>query len=108
MKCWHCTQKVFVFLSWFGVETRANSVEDAKSSAISTEGHHHHHHHHHGKHPSDRKIADICEDFPPDFPPPDTNTTSYQPFALIETDVVLSQQFNQLLILLRVIAKQGP
>ncbi|KAG6768894.1 hypothetical protein POTOM_024506 [Populus tomentosa] len=35
MKCWHSTQKVFVFLSWFGVETRANSVEDAKSSAIS-------------------------------------------------------------------------
>uniref|UniRef100_A0A6N2K1U0 Pectinesterase n=1 Tax=Salix viminalis TaxID=40686 RepID=A0A6N2K1U0_SALVM len=37
---------------------------------------HHHHHHHHNKHPSDRKMANICEDFPPDFPPPDTNTTS--------------------------------
>jgi len=34
------------------------------------------HHHHHNKHPSDGKIVNICEDFPPDFPPPDTNTTS--------------------------------
>ncbi|KAJ6741447.1 PECTINESTERASE 8-RELATED [Salix viminalis] len=43
----------------------ANSIEEG-----------HHHHHHHNKHPSDRKMANICEDFPPDFPPPDTNTTS--------------------------------
>ncbi|XP_011014966.1 PREDICTED: probable pectinesterase 8 [Populus euphratica] len=34
------------------------------------------HHHHHNKHHSDGKIVNICEDFPPDFPPPDTNTTS--------------------------------
>jgi hypothetical protein len=32
--------------------------------------------------------------------------TQPQPFALIETDVVISQQFNQLLILLRITAKQ--
>ncbi|KAL0298127.1 UNVERIFIED_CONTAM: putative pectinesterase 8 [Sesamum calycinum] len=38
-------------------------------------GHHHSHHHHH---PSDAKktTKTICDDFPPDFPPPDTNTTS--------------------------------
>ncbi|KAL3517128.1 hypothetical protein ACH5RR_024030 [Cinchona calisaya] len=34
---------------------------------------HHHHHHHDDK---KRKIVSICDDFPPDFPPPDTNTTS--------------------------------
>nr|XP_027115121.1 probable pectinesterase 8 [Coffea arabica] len=32
-----------------------------------------HHHHHDDK---KRKIVSICDDFPPDFPPPDTNTTS--------------------------------
>ncbi|KAJ6300805.1 hypothetical protein OIU76_021575 [Salix suchowensis] len=35
------------------------------------------HHHRHNKHHSDDgKIVNICEDFPPDFPPPDTNTTA--------------------------------
>ncbi|KAK4395559.1 putative pectinesterase 8 [Sesamum angolense] len=39
-------------------------------------GRHHSHHHHH--HPSDARktTKTICDDFPPDFPPPDTNTTS--------------------------------
>ncbi|CAA2975457.1 probable pectinesterase 8 [Olea europaea subsp. europaea] len=35
--------------------------------------HHHHHHHHDGK----KIIKSICDDFPPDIPPPDTNTTSF-------------------------------
>ncbi|KAF7123434.1 hypothetical protein RHSIM_Rhsim12G0015100 [Rhododendron simsii] len=35
-------------------------------------GHHHRHRHHHQK----ASEASICDDFPPDFPPPDTNTTS--------------------------------
>ena len=34
------------------------------------------HHHRHNKHHGDGKIVNICEDFPPDFPPPDTNTTA--------------------------------
>lgn len=33
---------------------------------------HHHHHHHHRK----DNEGSICDDFPRDFPPPDTNTTS--------------------------------
>lgn len=39
----------------------------------SIEGYHHQQHH---KHPIQQKLVDICDDFPPDFPPPDTNTTS--------------------------------
>ncbi|CAN8306203.1 unnamed protein product [Cochlearia groenlandica] len=44
-------------------------------------GHHHHHHHHHHRRPkpppdTKRKIS-ICDDFPKDMPPQDTNTTSY-------------------------------
>ncbi|KAG1326389.1 Pectinesterase [Cocos nucifera] len=35
---------------------------------------HHHHHHHHGN--DSKSNSTICSDFPPDFPPPDTNTTS--------------------------------
>lgn len=35
------------------------------------------HRHHQKKHPHDkRKIGPICDDFPRDFPPPDTDTTS--------------------------------
>lgn len=34
------------------------------------------HRHHHKKHPDKGKIGSICDDFPSDFPPPDTNTTS--------------------------------
>ncbi|CAI9112141.1 OLC1v1012531C1 [Oldenlandia corymbosa var. corymbosa] len=38
----------------------------------------HHHHHHHRRHDGgdERKVTSICDDFPTDFPPPDTNTTS--------------------------------
>ncbi|KAJ4705646.1 Pectinesterase [Melia azedarach] len=38
---------------------------------------HHHHHHHHRRHADDNKRVSICDDFPSDFVPPDTNTTSY-------------------------------
>ncbi|KAH9619919.1 hypothetical protein KSS87_005941 [Heliosperma pusillum] len=40
--------------------------------------HHRHHHHRHdnGHHKEHSDTVDICEDFPPDFPPPDSNTTS--------------------------------
>lgn len=47
-----------------------------------THHHGHHHHHdkdnsHHHKHDHHQNISvNICDDFPPDFPPPDTNTTS--------------------------------
>ncbi|GAV78244.1 Pectinesterase domain-containing protein, partial [Cephalotus follicularis] len=34
-------------------------------------------HHHHKKHPDKGKIESICDNFPPDFTPSDTNTTSY-------------------------------
>ncbi|EEF41349.1 probable pectinesterase 8 [Ricinus communis] len=33
-------------------------------------------HHHHKKHPDKGKLVNICDDFPIDIPPPDTNTTS--------------------------------
>lgn len=36
-----------------------------------------HHHHQHKQHPHKGKIVYFCDDFPPDFPPPETNTTSY-------------------------------
>ncbi|KAJ8770469.1 hypothetical protein K2173_017960 [Erythroxylum novogranatense] len=35
-----------------------------------------HHHQHHNRHHSKGNKVNICDDFPPDFPPPDTNTTS--------------------------------
>lgn len=36
-----------------------------------------HRHSHHRHHKDEKKaIKAICDDFPPDFPPPDTNTTS--------------------------------
>ncbi|KAL9236587.1 hypothetical protein vseg_011237 [Gypsophila vaccaria] len=38
--------------------------------------HHHHNHHDNSRHKSPSTKVDICEDFPPDFPPPDSNTTS--------------------------------
>lgn len=37
---------------------------------------HFYHQHHHNKHPSKDQIVNICDDFPPDIPPPDTNITS--------------------------------
>ncbi|XXG69042.1 hypothetical protein AAC387_Pa06g2002 [Persea americana] len=36
---------------------------------------HNHHHHHHGP-KGPQSGSSICDDFPPNFPPPDTNTTS--------------------------------
>ncbi|XP_018487029.1 probable pectinesterase 8 [Raphanus sativus] len=40
--------------------------------------HYHHHHHHHPQKPSDtKKKVTICDDFPKNIPPPDTDTTSY-------------------------------
>lgn len=40
-------------------------------------GHHYHHYRHHDHHHGEKKgIESICDDFPPDFPPPETNTTS--------------------------------
>ncbi|XP_021766821.1 probable pectinesterase 8 [Chenopodium quinoa] len=43
-------------------------------------GHHHNdnnnHHHHHRKDHNQNVTVNICDDFPPDFPPPNTDTTS--------------------------------
>lgn len=39
--------------------------------------HHHHHHHHRRKASDTKKKVSICDDFPKNIPPPDTNTTSY-------------------------------
>ncbi|KAG6721293.1 hypothetical protein I3842_03G106400 [Carya illinoinensis] len=36
-----------------------------------------HHHHQHRKHRNESKVESVCDDFPPDFPPPETNTTLY-------------------------------
>ncbi|XP_042518826.1 probable pectinesterase 8 [Macadamia integrifolia] len=47
-------------------------VELIPYSNINSYGSHHHHHH---VQPNN-KTDSICDDFPPDFPPPDTNTTS--------------------------------
>ncbi|KAL0654541.1 hypothetical protein Bca4012_097232 [Brassica carinata] len=48
------------------------------SAITSVYSHHHHHHHHHHRKPSDtKKKVDICDDFPKNIPPPDTDTTSY-------------------------------
>lgn len=35
------------------------------------------HHNQHKKHPHKGKVVSACDDFPPDFPPPETDTTSY-------------------------------
>jgi hypothetical protein len=38
-----------------------------------------HHHHQHKQHPKKGRtvVVSVCDDFPDDFPPPETNTTSY-------------------------------
>ncbi|XP_015880886.4 probable pectinesterase 8 [Ziziphus jujuba] len=46
------------------------------SSLISLKFISRHHHHHHKKKPDGGKNVSICDDFPPNFPPPDTDTTS--------------------------------
>ncbi|XP_028788514.1 probable pectinesterase 8 [Neltuma alba] len=54
------------------------------SSFSLNRGHHHHHHHHHHSHKkrpdnssSGEITGNICDDFPPGIPPPNTNTTTY-------------------------------
>ncbi|KAK9681482.1 hypothetical protein RND81_10G006000 [Saponaria officinalis] len=50
-----------------------------KCEYVTVSRHHHHHHHNHhdnGRHGGHSATVDICEDFPPDFPPPDSNSTS--------------------------------
>ncbi|EOA36470.1 hypothetical protein CARUB_v10011085mg, partial [Capsella rubella] len=48
------------------------------SVKISFCGHHHRHHHHRHRHSSDtKKKVSICDDFPKNIPPLDTDTTSY-------------------------------
>ena len=48
-------------------------------NSMSSHHHHHRRHHHHHSHnhsKQENNTVNVCEDFPPDFPPPDTNTTS--------------------------------
>ncbi|KAI8526714.1 hypothetical protein RHMOL_Rhmol12G0017100 [Rhododendron molle] len=52
--------------------TFSSTTAAIKLGPSKLHGHHHRHHHHHQK----ASEASICDDFPPDFPPPDTNTTS--------------------------------
>ncbi|KAL2931253.1 putative pectinesterase 8 [Bienertia sinuspersici] len=44
-------------------------------STLLSGNHHHHHHHHHKKHHQNITVS-ICDNYPPDFPPPDTSTMS--------------------------------
>lgn len=47
-------------------------------SIISSPNYIHCSHHHKRQKPSEKKTkVSVCDDFPPDFTPPDTNTTSY-------------------------------
>ncbi|XP_075503455.1 putative pectinesterase 8 [Primulina tabacum] len=46
-------------------------------SVLLHRSHHHSHHRRHRKHTDQNNNTKVvCDDFPPDFPPPDTNTTS--------------------------------
>lgn len=64
-------------------ETNQNKqlfLGDLLSSFSLSRGRHHHDHHSHKKRPDDSSssdISDICDDFPPGIPPPNTNTTTY-------------------------------
>lgn len=61
----------------FDILLRIEAISYSAINSVGSHNHHHHHHHHHHK-PSDtkRKIS-VCDDFPKNIPPPDTDTASY-------------------------------
>ncbi|WZZ56570.1 hypothetical protein YC2023_056677 [Brassica napus] len=63
---WEGSQKMLTVIS------RNNQFSDNQLFS----GHHHHHHHRRKPSHSKKKIS-ICDDFPKNIPPPDTDTTSY-------------------------------
>ena len=68
-------------VAYFIVVHETDLVGDLLLSSLSLSRHHHHHHHHHHSHkkrPDDSDIvSNICDDFPPGIPPPNTNMTTY-------------------------------
>ncbi|KAF5749337.1 hypothetical protein HS088_TW04G01305 [Tripterygium wilfordii] len=52
-------------------------IVTTSSSTTLVEPKSYHRHNHHRRHPDKGKVVSVCDDFPFDIPPPDTNTTSY-------------------------------